>query len=48
MTTARNAENLQQYKSKFSLSVEKILAFPSSTNMVREVANLSPNFKRIA
>ena len=47
MTTAANAENLQ-YKSRFSLIVEQILAFAWSTKLVREVKNLSPNFKRIA
>ena len=43
MTTITNAENLQYDKRKFSLIVEKILAFASSTNSVREVKNLSPN-----
>ena len=47
MTTTTNAENLQQYKSRFSLIVEQILAFAWSTKLVREVNNLSPNFKRI-
>ena len=47
MITTTNAENLQ-YKRRFSLIVEQILAFASSTNLVREVKNLSPNFKRIA
>ena len=45
MTTSTNTENLRQYKSRFSLIVEEIQRFPSSTNLVREV---SPNFKRIA
>ena len=45
MTTTTNAKNLRQRKSRFYLTVEQILAFPSSTNLVREV---SPNFKRIA
>ena len=31
----------------FSLIVEKVLAFASRPNMVREVKNLSPNLKRI-
>ena len=35
-------------KVEFSLIVEQKLAFPSSTNLVREVQNLSLNFKRIA
>ena len=47
MTTATNAENLRQYKSKFFLIVEQILAFAWSTNFIREVKNLSRNFKRI-
>ena len=42
-----NAENLRQYKSRFSLIAELILAFDSIPNMVREVKNLPPNFKRI-
>ena len=45
MTTKTNAENLRQYKSRFSFIVEQILAFASSTNLVREVQNLPPNFK---
>ena len=48
MTTTTNAENLGQYKSRFSLIVEQILVFASSTNLVRKVKNLSSNFKRIA
>ena len=31
----------EQYKSRFSLIAEQILAFPWSTNLVREVKNLS-------
>ena len=46
MTTTTNGENLKQYKSRLSLIVEQILAFPS-TNLVRKVKNLSPNFKQI-
>ena len=42
-----NAENLRQYKSRFSLIAELILAFDSIPNMVREVKKLPPNFKRI-
>ena len=42
-----NAEKLQ-YKIKFSLIAEQILAFASCPNIVREVYNLSPNFKHIA
>ena len=48
MTTTTNPENLRQYKNKFSLIVEQILAFAWRTNLVSEVNNLSPNFKRIA
>lgn len=44
MTTITNAKNLGQYKSRFSLIVQQILAFASSTNLVREVKNASPNF----
>ena len=47
MTTTTNAENLQQYKSRFYLIVEEILAFASSSNLVREVENLSSTFKQI-
>ena len=48
MTTTTNAENLQQYRSKFSFFVEQMVAFASSTNLVREFKNLYGNFKRIA
>ena len=48
MTTTRNAENLGQYESKFPLIVEQILIFTSSSDLVRKVKNLTPNFKRIA
>ena len=48
MTTTKKAENLRQYKSKFSLIVEHILTFPLRTNLVRKVKNLSRNLKRIA
>ena len=48
MTTTTNAENARQYKIRFSLIVEQILAFPLSDNFIRKVKNLSPNFKRIA
>ena len=41
MTALTNAENVQYDKRKFSLIVEKILAFASSTNSVREIKNLS-------
>ena len=45
MTATTNAENLRQYKIRFSLIAKQILAFASHPNMVREVKNLSPNFK---
>ena len=48
MTTTTNAENLQQYKSRFSLIVEQILAFPSRTYFFKKVKSLPPNFKQIA
>ena len=50
MTEATNAENLRQYRfyDNLDLIVEQILAFASVSNMVREVKNLSPNFKKIA
>ena len=43
MTVITNVENLQYDKIKFSLTVEKILAFASSSNFVREVKSSSPN-----
>ena len=48
MSTAKNAEKVQQYESRFSLIVELIPAFASGANLVREVKNLSTNIKRIA
>ena len=48
MTAAADAENLRQYKVKFSLIAEQILAFASHPNKVSEVKQLSPNFKQIA
>ena len=47
MITTTNTENFRQYKSGFSLIVEQVLVFTSNTNLVKEVKNLSPNFKRI-
>ena len=47
MITTTNTENFQQYESGFSLIVEQVLVFTSNTNLVREVKNLSLNFKRI-
>ena len=46
MTITTNAENFWQYKSRFSLIVEQILAFALTVNLDRKVKNLSPNFKR--
>ena len=45
METKTNAENLWQYKNKFSFIVVHILAFASSTNLVGEVKNMFLNFK---
>ena len=42
MTTTINVENFHQYKSRFSVTVEQILAFALTTNLVRKVKNLSP------
>ena len=47
MTAITNDENLRQYKIRFSLIVEQKLAFASYPNALREVKNLSPNFKQI-
>ena len=47
MTATENAENLRQYKIRFSLIVEQMLAFASSSIVVREVKILSSNFKQI-
>ena len=41
-------KNLRQYKSRFSLIVEQMRDFASSTSLVWEVKNLIPNFKQIA
>ena len=48
MTATTNAKNLRLCKITFSLIADHILAFASHNNMVREVKNLSPNFKQIA
>ena len=48
MTTTTSAEYLRQNESRFSLIVEQILTFALTTNVVGEVEDLSPNFKRIA
>ena len=45
MTTATNAENLRQYKTRFSLNVEQLLTFTSSPNMVREVKKYVSKFQ---
>ena len=45
MTATANAENLRQYKCRFSLMTEQILGFTLNPDMFREVKNLSPNFK---
>ena len=41
MATTTNAENLRQYKSRFSLIVELIRPFDPNPNIVREVENVS-------
>ena len=48
MTAITNVKNLRQYKGIFSVIVVQILAFAWSPNMVREIKNLSSNFKQIA
>ena len=48
MTEATNAKESIQNNIRFSFIAEQILPFASSSNMVREVKNLSPNFKQIA
>ena len=47
MAGKTNTKNVQQNTSRFSLVVEHILTFASSTNLVREVEIKSPNFKQI-
>ena len=37
MTAKSNAEDLRQYKIRFSWTVRRILSFASGTNLVREV-----------
>ena len=41
-----NFKNLPQYKSRFSLIVERILAFTWNINLVREVKNLHKDVLR--
>ena len=48
MTTTTNTENVPQYKSRFLLIEEQMLAFALGTNVIAEVKNLFPIFKRIA
>ena len=48
MTATTNVEYLRQYKIRFSLMVEQILALASSPTMVRQVKKLPQNFKQIA
>ena len=48
MTMKTNVENIRQCKSTFSFTAEQTLDFAPSSNLVREVRNLPPNFKRIA
>ena len=48
MIVTRNAEKSRSSKIKIFLTVEQIVAFASRPNMVREVKNLSLNFKEIA
>ena len=38
---------LRQYKIRFCLIAEQILAFALDPNIVKEVKNISPNFKQI-
>ena len=47
MAMPTNVESLGQNKIRFSLTVEQILAFHLSTNLVRKVKNLSKQFKEI-
>ena len=49
MTEATNAKDSRQNKITFSFIAEQILLpFASTSNMIREVENVSPNFKQIA
>ena len=48
MKKTTDAKNVRQNKSRFFLIVEQILAFPSSTGLIKKVKNLSPCFKKIA
>ena len=48
MATGAKTKDLRQYKSRFSLIVDQVLAVASSINLVRKVKNLAPNFKQRA
>ena len=39
MTTTKNAENLRQYKTRFSFILEQILALVFIANLVGEIKN---------
>ena len=41
-------DKFRQYKSRFSLILEQMLAFALTTNLVREVMSLPLNFKQVA
>ena len=47
ISATTNSENLQQYKLRFSLITEQVLAFTLHPNIVSDVKNLSPNFSQI-
>lgn len=52
MTTTKNVENFYVekiflYKYRYSLVIKQIPAFALTTNLVRKVKSLSPNFKQI-
>ena len=47
MSATTNVENLQQYKIRYSLITEQVLAFPLHPNMINEIKNFSLNFKQI-
>ena len=47
MTATTTAENFGQFKIRFSLIVEQVLAFDKSPIIVGEVKSLSSNFKQI-
>ena len=47
MTPTTNVEKIFQYKYRYSLVIKQIPAFALTTNLVRKVKSLSPNFKQI-